>query len=128
MPSRRMHLFLVLAVLAFVACDSFASATPTPTVGTSPTAGANVPLRVLVTRTGGGPAVAGARVCASRGSAATPACATAGTDGAVTLFGSQGTYFVRVSGPAEQHWQEVTRVADLSSGAAALWVELQPLH
>ena len=125
MPSR----WIVLtAVALLISCNSTPTTTPTPTVGTTPTAGASVPVRVLVTRTDGGPAVQGARVCAARASSSNPACATAGNDGAVTLFGSPGTYFVRVSGPAEQRWQETTRVADLASGPAALWVELQPLH
>ena len=118
-----------LLVLAFVAaCSSPSTSAPTPTVGTTPTAGASVPLRVLVTRVESGQPVAGARVCAARASSSTAACATAGTDGAVTLFGSPGTYFVRVSGPSEQLWQDATRVADLASGPAAVWVELQPLH
>jgi len=123
-----MRLIIVLAICALlIACDA-TSAAPSPTVGVSPTAGASVPLRVLVTRVQNGPPVNGARVCAARASSSTPACASAGADGAVTLFGSPGTYFVRVSGPAEQRWQEATRVADLASGPAALWIELQPLH
>ena len=124
----RSRLVVALLCALVVACDAFSPAAPSPTVGTAPTTGAATPLRVLVTRTEGGPPVAGARVCASRASSATPACATAGTDGTVTLFGSKGTYFVRISGPAEQRWQEATRVADLASGPAGLWVELQQLH
>ena len=124
----RLRLKVTLLCLVIAGCDAFSPATPSPTIGTAPTAGAAVPLRVLVTRTEGGPPVAGARVCAGRATAATPTCATAGTDGTVTLFGASGTYFVRVSGPAEQRWQDATRVADLGGGPAALWVELQPLH
>ncbi len=116
----------LLAILA-AACSS-SQDTPAPSVGVSPTTGAAIPLRVLVTRVEGGQPVAGARVCASRASAATPSCATAGSDGTATLFGSAGTYFVRVSGPAEQRWQDATRVVDLASGPAGVWVELQPLR
>jgi hypothetical protein len=124
----RQGLLIAILCSVVVACEAFSSATPSPTVGTAPTTGAAIPLRVLITATEGGPPVAGARVCASRASSAAPACATAGSDGTATLFGSRGTYFVRISGPAEQRWQEVTRVADLASGPAGLWVELQPLH
>jgi hypothetical protein len=67
-------------------------------------------------------------VCAGRAASASPSCTTANSDGNATLFGSAGTYFVRIGGPAEQRWQETTRVVDLSSGPAALWVALQPLH
>lgn len=114
--------------LLFVAACSTSTDAPAPTAATLPTTGAAVPLRVLVTRVEGGGPVAGARVCASRASSAAPSCATAGADGTATFFGCCGTYFVRVSGPPEQRWQETTRVADLASGAVGLWIELQPLQ
>ena len=123
----RTRLLAIALATLLVACNS-GSAAPSPTVATSPTTGAAIALRVLVTQVETGKPVAGARVCAGRASSASPACATAGADGSATLFGSAGTYFVRVSGPAEQRWQDATRVADLASGPAALWVELQPLH
>jgi hypothetical protein len=116
----------LLVVLA-VACSS-PQETPAPTVGVSPTVGAAIPLVVLVTRIEGGGPVSGARVCASRASAATPSCAVADAAGTATLFGSTGTYFVRVSGPAEQRWQDATRVVDLSGASAGIWVELQPMR
>jgi len=124
MPPR----LVVVALAALLVACSSGSATPSPTVAASPTTGASIALRVLVTQVESGKPVAGARVCAGRASSASPACVTAGADGSATLFGSAGTYFVRVSGPAEQRWQEATRVADLASGPAALWVELQPVH
>ena len=128
MPRRRTPLAALSALLVLVSACSAPLQTAAPTVGVSPTSGAATPLRVLVTRVEGGGPVAGASVCAARASSAAPSCATAGTDGEATLFGSAGTYFVRISGPPEQRWQEATRVADLASGPAALWVELQPLH
>lgn len=128
MPRRTVPVAVVAALLVLVAACSPAPGAATPTVGTTATTGAAIPLRVLVTRLGGGGPVAGASVCAARASSAAPSCVTAGADGAATLFGSAGTYFVRISGPAEQRWQEATRVADLASGPAALWVELQPLR
>jgi hypothetical protein len=120
---------LVLApvVVLVIACST-SQQPPAPTIATAPTAGAATPLRVLVTRIDGGPPVAGASVCVGRAASASPSCTTAGSDGTAMLFGSAGTYFVRVSGPPEQRWQESTRVVDLSGGPAALWVELQPLH
>jgi hypothetical protein len=102
--------------------------TPTPTVAATASAPPAIPLRVLVTRTEGGGPVAGAEVCASRASSAAPSCAKASADGTATIVGQPGTYFVRVRGPAEQRWQEATRVTDLLNGPAALWIELQPLH
>src|ERR1700738_2953912 len=115
----------LVAVLA-IACSS--SQAPAPTIAASPTTGAAIPLRVLVTRIDGGTPVAGATVCAGRASSASPSCTTAGADGAATLFGSPGTYFVRIGGPAELRWQDATRVVDLAGDPAALWVELQPVH
>ena len=123
---RRWNCLGLVIALAF-ACSTSQQA-PAPTIATAPTNGADVPLRVLVTRVQGGPPVGGARVCASRAASVSPSCTTANPDGAATLFGSPGTYFVHVSGPAEQRWQETTRVVDLSGGPAAVWVELQPLH
>ncbi|MEK7863311.1 MAG: carboxypeptidase-like regulatory domain-containing protein [Chloroflexota bacterium] len=122
-PFRSLTLVAVLAV----ACSALEAA-PSPTVGVRPTTGAAIPLRVLATRVEGGGPVAGARVCAARPSAVAPGCATAGADGTATLYGSAGTYFVRVSGPAEQRWEDATRVVDLAGGPAALWIELQPLQ
>ncbi|HET7700777.1 MAG TPA: carboxypeptidase-like regulatory domain-containing protein [Candidatus Limnocylindria bacterium] len=121
---------LVLAVLiaAATACSVFEAPVPSPTVGPRPTTGAAIPLRVLVTREEGGGPVAGARVCVGRVSAATPSCTSAGADGTATLYGSSGTYFVRVSGPAEQHFEDATRVVDLAGGPAGIWVELRPLQ
>src|ERR1700704_5431598 len=109
MRMRWRSLLLAPVVVLVIAC-SIPQQTPAPTIAASPTAGADIPLRGLVTRVDGGPAGGGARVCAGRASAATPSCATAGGDGTASLFGSAGTYFVRVSGPAEQRWQETTRV------------------
>lgn len=122
-----------LALLLVAACSTSTdapalSATPAAAATVLPTTGAAIPLRVLVTRVESGAPVAGARVCASRASSAAPTCATAGADGTATLLGCCGTYFVRVSGPPEQRWQETTRVADLASGPAGLWIELQPLQ
>jgi hypothetical protein len=126
---RRCGLLLLLSLGALtVACSSSQDTPPTPTIAVAPTGGAQVPLRVLVTRVDGGPPIGGARVCASRASSAAPTCVTTGNDGATTLFGSAGTYFVRISGPVEQLWQETNRVVDLSGAPAAVWVELQPLH
>jgi hypothetical protein len=126
MAERWRPLALTLVAVLVIACSS--SQTPSPTIAASPTAGAAIPLRVLVTRIDGGPPVAGATVCAGRASSASPSCTTAGADGAAMLFGSPGTYFIRIGGPAEQRWQEATRVIDLTGGPAALWVELQPVH
>lgn len=131
MRTRRGLLVLggVLGLVALLAVAlSTPQETPEPTIGVAPTTGAAVSLRVLVTRVDGGPPVAGARVCASRASSAAPSCADAGADGTVTFFGCCGTYFVRITGPADQRWQEAIRVADLASGPAAFWVELQPLQ
>ena len=116
-----------LALLFLVGCATSTNV-PAATAPILPTTGVAIPLRVLVTRIEGGGPVAGAHVCAARASAAASTCADTASDGTATLYGSQGTYFVRVSGPAEQRWQEATRVTDLSGGPAALWIELQPLH
>lgn len=124
---RRRTAGLALALALAVACDA-APSPPFATFVPLPTTGAAVPLRVLVTSVDGGAPVAGARVCAARASAATPSCVDTAKDGTATILGCCGTYFVRVGGPAEQRWQETTRVVDLASGAAALWVELQPLQ
>ena len=83
-------------------------------------------LRVLVTRAVSGTPVAGAHVCAATARGASQ-CADAAKDGTVSFKGAPGTYFVTVSGPAEQHWQEAQRVTDMLSGDAAIWVELTPL-
>ena len=127
MRRRWRSLGLVLVAVLVIACST-SQQTPNPTIATAPTAGADLPLRILVTRVDGGPPIPGASVCAGRASSASPSCAIADAKGIATLFGSAGTYFVRVSGPLEQRWQETTRVVDLSGGPAALWVELQPLH
>lgn len=127
MRKRWRALVLAPVVVLVIACSTSEQA-PSPTIATAPTTGVAIPLRVLVTRTDGGPAVGGATVCAGRAASASPACTTADSTGSATLFGSAGTYFVRVSGPAEQRWQEATRVVDLRDGPAALWVELQPLQ
>lgn len=117
-----------LALALVVAACSTPPASPAPTPSPAPTTGAAVPIRVLVTRTERGTPVAGARVCAARASAAAPSCTEAATDGTATLLGSQGTYFVRVSGPAGQRWGEATRVADTVGGPVALWVEVEPVR
>ncbi|HUQ41132.1 MAG TPA: hypothetical protein VM052_01390 [Candidatus Limnocylindrales bacterium] len=124
---RSLRALVASLAITLIACSS-GSDTAAPTLGAVPTAGASIPLRVLVTSGEGGAPVAGARVCASRAASVTPACATADKDGSATLFGSPGTYFVRISGPAEQRWAETTRVADLAGGPAAVWVEIQPQH
>ena len=124
---RRQWPRLGLVVVLALACST-SQQTPAPAIATVPTPGADVPLRILVTRVNGGPAIPGATVCAGRASSASPSCTTADAKGSATLFGSPGTYFVRISGPTEQRWQETTRVVDLSGGPAAVWVELQPLH
>ena len=84
-------------------------------------------LRVLVTRSETGAPVAGAHVCAASTRGVSD-CADAGKDGTVALHGGPGTYFVRVSGPAEQRFAEAQRVTDLRSGDASLWVELTALQ
>lgn len=106
-----------------VACSSTTAPQATP----APTAVPVRTLRVLVTAVGTGQPVAGARVCSAtvRGS---ESCADAAQDGTASLQGPPGTYFVRVSGPAEQRWQETSRVADLATGDAGLSVELTPLR
>ena len=126
MPARPVRLLLVVAVA--MACSVFETTPPSPTVGVRATTGAAIPLRVLVTRVESGAPVAGARVCAARATAASPSCASAAADGTATLYGSGGTYFVRVSGPAEQRYEDATRVVDLEGGPAGIWVELQPLQ
>jgi hypothetical protein len=83
-------------------------------------------LRVLVTRAESSSPVAGAHVCAATARGASQ-CADASKDGTVSFKGPPGTYFVTVTGPAEQHWQEAQRVTDLIDGDAAVWVELTPL-
>lgn len=128
MPRRTARLAVLTALLILASACSAPPETAAPTVGVAPTTGAAIPLRILVTRLKGGGPIAGASVCAARASSAAPSCVTAGADGTATLFGSAGTYFVRISGPAEQRWQDATRVADLASGPAAFWVELQPLQ
>lgn len=82
---------------------------------------------MLVTAAGTGQPVAGARVCGATASGA-ERCADAARDGTASLQGPPGTYFVRVSGPAEQRWQETSRVTDLATGDAGLWVELTQLR
>ena len=120
-PSIRSLRWLALLV---VACSvSNAPLPPAP----APTVAPEVALRVLVTRAETGAPVEGARVCATPSRRA-ESCATAGKDGTVAFRGAPGTYFVRVSGPAEQRYVEAQRVADLSNGDGALWVELTPQH
>lgn len=113
--------WLALVLAACTATSTPAPATPTPSPPPL------VTLRVLVTQAQVGTPVEGAHVCAS-----TPkggeTCADAGKDGAVALRGAPGTYFVRVTGPAERRFAQADRVADLSSGDGALWVELTPQH
>lgn len=115
-----MRLVALLGVL-LVACSSGSTA-PAPSLPPDTT----VFVRVLVTEAKGGP-VAGAHVCAS-GARAAERCAETSKDGAAAIPGAPGTYFVRVTGPSEQRWAESNRVADLSTGSAALWIELQQLH
>jgi len=109
-------------VALVAACSSApnAAAPSLPVVGT-------VPLRVLVTKSNSGGPLAGAHVCAGRATV-TPTCVDADKDGTATITAQRGTYFVRVSGPSEQRWQEATRVIDLATGPGALWVELDLLH
>ena len=115
------RLTLLFAVALVAACSS---PVDIPFVST-PAPRTNV-LRVLVTRAVAGTPVAGAHVCAATARGASQ-CADAAKDGTVSFKGAPGTYFVTVSGPAEQHWQEAQRVTDLVSGDAAMWVELTPL-
>lgn len=110
--------------VALVACTA---TSPGPTGTPAPTPTPVVTLRVLVTRAQSGQPVAGAHVCAATARGA-DVCADAGQDGAAALRGPPGTYFVRVTGPAEQHWQEADRQTDLVNGDGALWVELTPLQ
>lgn len=126
MTARLTGLLLVIALAT--ACSVFETPPPSPTIGARPTTGAAVPLRVLVTRAEGGGPVAGARVCAGRASAASPGCTNAGADGTAMLHGCCGTYFVRVSGPPEQRFEDATRVVDLANGPVGIWVELQPVQ
>jgi hypothetical protein len=116
----RRLLFLCVLVLA-AACSTSVElpfiSTPAPRTSV---------LRVLVTRAESGSPVAGAHVCAATSKGASQ-CADAAKDGTVSFKGAPGTYFVTVTGPAEQHWQEAQRVTDLFNGDAAVWVELTPL-
>lgn len=82
---------------------------------------------MLVTRSETGVPVVGAHVCASSARGASQ-CADAGRDGTVSLRGAPGTYFVSVTGPAEQRFAQAERVTDLLGGDAALWVELVALQ
>lgn len=118
--------WLALLIVSALACST-SQQLPPPATATAPARGADLTLRVLVTRIDGGPPVAGARVCASRAMSPSPSCTTADGQGTATLSGPPGTYFVRVSGPVEQRWRESARAIDLSA-SAGLWVELQPLH
>ena len=111
---------LVVAVAACTPSTAPQTATPTAAAGEST-------LRVLVTSSSGGQPVGGARVCAARATGA-DICGSAAGDGTAVLHAAPGTYFVRVSGPPEQRWEDATRVADLRQGDASLWVELAPLH
>ncbi len=112
--------------LAFALAACTATSAPVPPSPT-PSATPSVTLRVLVTQVETGAPVEGARVCAATAHGA-EACADAGKDGAAALTGAPGTYFVRVTGPAERRFAEADRVADLSDGGAALWIELTPQH
>jgi len=110
--------------LALAACTAASAPSPAPAT-TLPAATAV--LRVLVVQADGGPPLGGARVCAST-ARGPESCADTGTDGAAALTGAPGTYFVRVSGPAERRFAGAQRVTDLSGADAALWVELVPQH
>ncbi|HKW79024.1 MAG TPA: hypothetical protein VJQ09_07970, partial [Candidatus Limnocylindria bacterium] len=119
---------LAVVAAALVACTAASpEASPTPLPSAT---GAGTPLRVLVTWNDitrkGGP-IELAHVCASRATGQ-PLCADTARDGTVTIRGPEGTYFVRVTGPAEGRWTEATRVVDLTGGPAAVWVELERLH
>ncbi|HEY3217767.1 MAG TPA: hypothetical protein VGK15_01625 [Candidatus Limnocylindria bacterium] len=111
------------AAVLLAACT--AASAPVPP-DASPVMGPQT-LRVLVTRAGTGAPVVGAHVCASTARGASD-CADAAKDGTVTLHGAPGTYFVKVSGPAEQRYADAQRVTDLLTGGAALWVELVALQ
>ena len=115
------RLALLCASLLVAACSSAVDLpfVPTPAPQTSV-------LRVLITRAETATPVAGAHVCAATARGASQ-CADAAKDGTVSFKGAPGTYFVTVTGPAEQHWQEAQRVTDLIGGDAAVWVELTPL-
>ena len=114
--------FLALAAAIVVACSA-----PAQTPAATPTPPPAVVLRVLVTQAVVGMPVGGAHVCAARATG-TETCADTGKDGAAAITGTPGTYFVRVNGPSEQRWQAASRVADMGSGGAALWVEIAQLH
>lgn len=116
--------FVKYLAVALVGCT--ATSTPLPPSPT-PSAIPSVTLRVLVTQVETGAPLEGAQVCGATAHGA-EACATAGKDGAVALTGTPGTYFVRVTGPAERRFAEADRVADLSDDDAALWIELTPQH
>jgi len=119
-----MRRVLLLVAVCVAACTS--SATP-PAFSPAPTSAPNVVLRVLVTQSVVGTPVQGAHVCAARATGP-ERCADTGKDGAASVDGAPGTYFVRVNGPSEQRWQEADRVADMATGDAALWIELTQLH
>src|ERR1041385_8231987 len=119
-----MRRVLLLVALCVAACTS--SATP-PAFSPAPTSPPNVVLRVLVTQAVVGTPVLGAHVCAAKATGPEK-CADTGKDGAASVDGAPGTYFVRVNGPSEQRWQEADRVADMATGDAALWIELTQLH
>src|SRR5512143_303557 len=113
---------LAAAVVACAPTTAPQTATPTATAAVGESA-----LRVLVTSSIGGQPVVGAHVCAATARGA-DICGDAASDGTAALHAPPGTYFVRVSGPREQRWQEASRVADLREGDASLWVEITPLH
>src|SRR2546428_9791029 len=100
------RLTLLCAVALVAACS-----TPIDIPFVSTPAPKTSVLRVLVTRAGSGTPVAGAHVCAATARGASQ-CADAAKDGIASFKGPPGTYFVTVSGPAEQHWQESQRVTD----------------
>ena len=120
-----MRRLLVIALALATACTSAPAASPSPPP--AGTAARSPALRVLVTEPDG-PPVAGAHVCAST-TRSEERCADATRDGRVELGLPRGLWFVRIGGPAGgARYEDAQRVADLSAGDVALWVEIAPLH
>ncbi len=120
---RRIGAVLVFSLVEVVAACSTSippqeTATPTPPMRA---------IHALVTAAGTGQPVPGARVCAAT-ARGTSTCSDVAPDGTATLQGPPGTYFIRVSGPAEQRWQEASRVTDLTTSDADLRIELTQLR
>lgn len=115
--------------LALILVAASACTTPPPAiVPTSAPAGARAAILRVFVNEPGGKAVAAARVCVSTTRTA-ERCAEAGTEGTLELSLPRSPVFVRVEGPAAgPRYLTQQRVADLTTGDAALWVELAQRH